>query len=132
MPGLGKSGTSRMSFFRSIVSRSFSYNTAAGVWLGLAGARHGTASVSERPLERGVHGRSLTLAVLCRRPAVIHFHVAHPTSRLICDKRVHSGGFVKLFAMKLFAGVALAGLGLLLAQPPAPQIPKIKFSDRKR
>src|ERR1017187_1028903 len=27
-----------------------------------------TASVSERPLERGVYGRSLTLAVLCRRP----------------------------------------------------------------
>src|ERR1039458_7684871 len=84
MPGLGKSGTSRMSCLRSIVSRSFSYNTAAG-----------------------------------------------PTSWLICDTRVQSGGFVKLFAVKRFAVVALAGLGLLPAQPAAPQIPKIKFSDNR-
>src|SRR5208283_3952530 len=34
----------------------------------LASARHRTASVSERPVARGASGRSLTLAVLCRRP----------------------------------------------------------------
>jgi predicted Zn-dependent peptidase len=40
---------------------------------------------------------------------------------------------VKLFAVKLFAVVALAGagLGLLLAQQAAPPIPKIKFSDNR-
>src|ERR1019366_3166645 len=81
MPGLGKSGTSRMSFLRSIVSRSFSYNTAA-----------------------------------------------QPTSPPICDTRVQSGGFVKLFVVVALAG---AGVGLLLAQQAAPQIPKIRFSDNR-
>ncbi len=38
---------------------------------------------------------------------------------------------MKLFALKLSAVVVLAGAGLLLAQPAAPQIPKIKFSDSK-
>ena len=38
---------------------------------------------------------------------------------------------MKLFALKLFAVVALAGAGLLLAQQAAPQIPKIKFSDNR-
>src|ERR1017187_7989121 len=51
-----------------------------------------------------------------------------PTSRLICDTRVESGGFVKLFAVVALAG---AGLGLLPAQQAAPQIPKIKFSDNR-
>src|ERR1017187_2862565 len=41
---------------------------------------------------------------------------------------VESGGYVKLFAVVVLAG---GGLGLLLAPPPAPQIPNIKVSDNR-